>query len=338
MLNYQHNISLTPYNTFGLDTKAATFIIIDSETQLVEVLNELKNKNVFILGGGSNILLRDHVKIPVLKNEIGGKEIIYGEDNTAILRAGAGENWHELVLWSLEQGLGGLENLSLIPGTVGAAPIQNIGAYGVELKDVFYELEAIELATAKKRTFKAAECSFGYRDSVFKNALKGLYFITHVRFRLTTSKHLINTSYGAIQAVLAEKQINDPTPKDVSEAVIGIRTSKLPDPAQIGNSGSFFKNPIISTEHFKQIEENYPSAPHYPLSEGQIKVPAGWLIECCGWKGKRVGDAGTYHKQALVIVNHGNATGQEIWALAQQIIQDVEKEFSIRLQAEVNVI
>ncbi|MCG8332556.1 MAG: UDP-N-acetylmuramate dehydrogenase [Chitinophagales bacterium] len=338
MLNYQHNISLAPYNTFGLDTKANALIVIDSEAHLVDILSELEDKNVFILGGGSNILLREHVKVPVLKNEIRGKEIIQREANTAILRAGAGENWHELVCWSLEQGLGGLENLSLIPGTVGAAPIQNIGAYGVELKDVFYELEAIELASAKKCTFKAEECSFGYRDSVFKNALKGLYFITHVSFRLTTSKHFINTSYGAIQTVLAEKKINNPGPKDISEAVIEIRTSKLPDPAQIGNSGSFFKNPIISAEHFKQIENNYPSAPHYPLADGQVKVPAGWLIERCGWKGKRIGDAGTYHKQALVIVNHGNATGQEIWDLAQQIIEDVEKEFSIRLQAEVNVI
>ena len=251
-------------------------------------------------------------------------------------KAGAGENWHEFVLWTLAQGLSGVENLSLIPGTVGAAPIQNIGAYGVELSEVFLKLEAINLNNGVLHTFRAKDCKFGYRDSIFKKALKGKFCITQVYFRLSTHAQL-RLEYGAIQRTLAEQQITQPTPRDLSKAVVAIRSAKLPDPATLGNAGSFFKNPTIDTAHFARLQNQYPNMPNYPQGDQRIKVPAGWLIEQCGWKGKRVGETGSYEKQALVLVNYGAATGAEILALSEAIQQSVAEKFEIQLEREVNL-
>lgn len=335
----QQNVSLQPFNTFGVEARAASFAQIDSEAALLRVLEEKPGCPTFVLGGGSNLLLTRDLQQLVLRNAITGKSIVRTSDDHALVRAGGGENWHEFVAWSLKQGLGGLENLSLIPGTVGAAPIQNIGAYGVELAQVFNHLEAVELASGSMRRFGAADCRFGYRDSVFKNELKGQYFITQVYLRLTKPPHhRIETSYGALKDSLRAQGITDPQPEEVSQAVIQIRQSKLPDPSAIGNSGSFFKNPELPDEAFEDLKRRYPEAPGYAMGNGKTKVPAGWLIEKAGWKGKRVGQAGTYHKQALVLVNHGGASGSELWALAQRIAGAVEAQFGIRLQPEVNVI
>ncbi len=335
----QKNVSLEPFNTFGVAARAACFAQVDSVAALRKVLEDEPGCPTFILGGGSNLLLTQDVDQLVLRNTISGKSIVSTASGHAIVQAGGGENWHELVIWSLKQGLGGLENLSLIPGTAGAAPIQNIGAYGVELAQVFDHLEAVELATGAVRRFDAADCHFGYRDSVFKNELKGQYFITQVYLKLTTSSHhRITTSYGALKDYLQQAGISDPQPADVSQAVIQIRQSKLPDPREIGNSGSFFKNPEIEQEAFEDLRRRYPGVPGYAMDNGRRKVPAGWLIEKAGWKGKRIGQAGTYHKQALVLVNHGGASGAELWALAQRIADAVESQFGIRLQPEVNVI
>jgi UDP-N-acetylmuramate dehydrogenase len=258
------------------------------------------------------------------------------KDNVVFVTVEAGENWHEFVLWCISQNYGGLENLSLIPGNVGTSPIQNIGAYGVEIKDVFHQLEAIEIDTGKTKIFKLNDCNFGYRNSVFKNELKGNYIITNVTFKLTKNSHRLNISYGAIKDFL--KNIEHPTLKDISDAVIAIRESKLPDPKKIGNSGSFFKNPIISIEHFKILQQKFPEIPHYIISEDEVKIPAGWLIEKSGFKGKRYGDAGVHKNQALVLVNYGNATGKEIYNLAEKIQQKIEADFNISLEIEVNVI
>ncbi|NRA48144.1 MAG: UDP-N-acetylmuramate dehydrogenase [Phaeodactylibacter sp.] len=334
----QTNFSLQSYNTFGIDAKAARFSGIETTEQLRAILSNQQHQAFFILGGGSNLLLTRDIDQWVLHNQISGIAIVDEDEDKVVIRIGGGKNWHETVLWSLEQGYGGLENLSLIPGTVGAAPIQNIGAYGVELSDVFERLEAIDLSTGEHLEFNAEEAAFGYRDSLFKKELKGKIFITYVHLRLTKRAHRSNTSYGAIKTTLEEQGINNPDPKDVSRAVIQIRQSKLPDPKEIGNSGSFFKNPVISNEQFRELRESHPAAPGYPAGAGYTKVPAGWLIEQAGWKGKRVGATGTYHKQALVLVNHGGAKGPEIWALACQIIEDINNRFGISLQPEVNVL
>lgn len=334
----EYGVSLKPYNSFGLDAKSAAFANIRSVAQLRQILATWDGSTPFILGGGSNMLLRGDVDRLVLKNDICGKKYTLTPDGHAVVVAGGGENWHDFVLWTLENGLGGLENLSLIPGTVGASPIQNIGAYGVELRDIFLGLSAVDMHTGEVHRFKSADCQFGYRNSRFKQDWKGQFFITHVAFRLTTQNHRINTSYGAIQQSLTEMAVETPTPSDVSRAVIGIRSSKLPDPAVLGNSGSFFKNPVLTAEQFAALQQQYPNIPHYPQGDGRIKVPAGWLIEQAGWKGRREGDAGTYEKQALVLVNHGAATGDELWAFAQQIITAVEQQFGVRLEPEVNVI
>ncbi len=329
------NVSLQPYNTLGIKAHAAQFIEVNSETQFIELLDT--NTPDYILGGGSNVLLRGDVEGLIVRNNLKGKEIVHETDDMVQVRFGAGENWHECVLWAIENGYGGIENLSLIPGTIGAAPMQNIGAYGVELKDVFVELEAIHLQEKNKQIFDHTACAFGYRESVFKKELKGQFFITAVTLQLTKKNHKLNTSYGAIQTTLEKNGIQSPDIKSISGAVIQIRQSKLPDPADLGNAGSFFKNPVIPKSQFDLIKLAHPNIISYDLPDDFVKIPAGWLIEQCGWKGKRIGDAGTYKYQALVIVNHGEASGEEIWQLAQKIQQSVNDKFGIKLTPEVNV-
>lgn len=330
------NQQLIDLNTFGLPATADFFCEINHPRDLQSAL-KLKHRPIFILGGGSNLLLTKNIAGLVLKNNLRGIEIKRRTAKKTWVRAAGGENWHQFVLWTLENNLSGLENLSLIPGTVGASPIQNIGAYGAELKDVFLKLEAIDLATGKARFFSKKDCQFGYRDSIFKRENKGRFFITAVWFSLPIEPKL-NLNYGAINETLAAWGIQKPTARDVSEAVISIRQSKLPDPAVIGNSGSFFKNPEIDRAFFEKLVEKWPKMPHFTIDPTREKIPAGWLIEQCGWKGKRLGNAGCFEKQALVLVNHGGATGAEVWQLAQNIIASVESVFGIKLEAEVNVV
>lgn len=330
------NVSLKEYNTFGIDVKTSKLINVETIKELHEFLS-LKEP-FFLLGGGSNMLLTKDIDTTTLHINLKGIEVLSETDSHVKVKAQAGENWHDFVLWCIDQNYGGVENLSLIPGNVGTSPIQNIGAYGVELKDVFYKLKAIEISTGKRKIFDKEECNFGYRNSVFKNELKGKYIITSVIFNLTKSKHTLNTSYGAIQSELSKNAIENPTIKDVSNAVISIRQSKLPDPKDIGNSGSFFKNPVVEKQVFDAIQKEHPNAPSYPVSGTHIKVPAGWLIEQCGFKGKRFGDAGVHAKQALVLVNYGNATGKEIFSLAEHIQKTVKQTFGIDLEMEVNII
>jgi UDP-N-acetylmuramate dehydrogenase len=329
-------INLKSYNTFGIQAFAKAIVAIESEAQLIDFLNTNQEK-IFILGGGSNLLLTQNIEAVVLYNQIKGKAILVESEEEVIVKVGGGEIWHEFVLWAIEQGYGGVENLSLIPGTVGASPIQNIGAYGVELKDVFHSLEAVCLTTSTIQTFDKTACQFAYRDSIFKRDSKNKYFITAVTFQLSKQPKL-NINYGDIRQILQAKGIETPTIKDVSNAVIEIRQSKLPNPAEIGNSGSFFKNPEILQADFERFIAQNPSAPYYSLGNGYVKIPAGWLIEQAGWKGKRIGDAGCHAKQALVLVNYGNASGSEILGLSKAIQQDVFEKYGIALQAEVNVI
>ncbi len=330
--------SLKPYNTFKINAKAHQWANFNSLEQLVAILNKKDPEMpVLVLGGGSNILFtRDFMGI-VLKNEIAGKELIREDTEHYFLKVGAGENWHGLVMYCLGHSYFGIENLSLIPGSVGASPIQNIGAYGVEIKDVFEELEAYDLENKTTRIFRREDCEFGYRDSVFKRHYRNRFIILTVTYRLN-KKASPHTGYGAIEEELAVMGVTSPSPEAVSDAIIRIRSSKLPDPAILGNAGSFFKNPVISRDVYKQISETHPQIPGYPSGEATVKVPAGWLIEQCGWKGYRKGDAGCYEKQALVLVNYGNATGEEIYQLSDQIIQSVIKTFGITLEREVNII
>ncbi len=332
-----HNISLKKYNTFGIDVAAETFYNITTTEKLKELLKEYKNKKLFILGGGSNMLLTQDIKPPVLHIDLKGIEEVSQTDDTIIIKAAAGENWHNFILHCIDLNYGGLENMSLIPGNVGTAPIQNIGAYGVELKDCFYSCEAININTQETRIFTKEQCEFGYRNSIFKNELKGQYIITSVNFELTKKNHQLRTSYGAIQEALDAKKIELPTIKNISEAVIAIRQSKLPDPEKLGNSGSFFKNPVVDIDTFKIFQNKFPEAPFYKVSETQFKIPAGWLIEQAGFKGKRFNDAGVHKNQALVLVNYGNATGKEIWALAMKVKDAVYKKFGVVISPEVNI-
>lgn len=300
---------------------------------------QLENRpKLFVLSGGSNLLLTAPIEALVLYMNIQGKTILQDDGQTAIVQAMAGENWHELVMWSLSMGLGGLENLALIPGKCGTTPIQNIGAYGVELKDVFHACEALEMSTGQLRRFTSEDCNFGYRDSFFKREGKGAYIITSIALRLTRTNHKLSTSYGAIQSELSQMGITEPTPPDVAQAVIAIRQSKLPDPAVLGNSGSFFKNPVIGTEQYTALKKRFPELPGYPQNEGMTKVPAGWLIEKCGFKGYRKGDAGVHEKQALVLVNYGSASGKELLDLAHSIQDKVLRTYGIDLIPEVNII
>lgn len=335
-MNVQKNISLKNYNTFGINVNAKRFVLVDAVYQLQQILKE--EQDVFLISGGSNMLLTKDIEKLVLLIDIKGISIDKEDDNFVHLTVNAGESWHEFVLFCVANNYGGLENLSLIPGNVGTCPIQNIGAYGVEVKDTITKVEAIEIETQKLVSFSNEDCNFGYRNSIFKNTVKGKYVITSVGFKLTKRNHNVNTSYGAIETELASKQITEPTLKDISDAVIAIRKSKLPDPKEIGNSGSFFKNPVISKPHFIELQEEYPNIPSYTISDNEIKVPAGWLIETAGFKGKRFGNYGVHEKQALVLVNYGNASGKEIYALAQKIQKQILDQFKIDLEIEVNAI
>lgn len=337
-MQLQKHYTLKDYNTFGITAYAKEFVAVHNTEELAKILNENNHKPLFILGGGSNMLLTQDVEALVIHIAIKGKKIIKEEGNYVYVQAMAGENWHEFVLYCIENNLGGLENLSLIPGNVGTTPIQNIGAYGTEIKDTFISCEAMDITTQQIVTFTKEECEFAYRESIFKGKLKDKYIITSVTFRLTNTDHKINTAYGDITDKLIDKGIIVPTIKDVSNAVIAIRQSKLPDPKELGNSGSFFKNPIVPKLTFDKVQANHPLMPHYIVSETEVKVPAGWLIEQSGFKGKRFGDAGVHEKQALVLVNYGNATGQEILALSKNIQQTVFDNFGIHIAAEVNII
>ena len=332
----QSNIDLKPFNTFGISAFAKRFATFSNTTELAELLKERNDDELLILGGGSNILLTDDFDGLVLKNEIMGFSIVEETDAHVLVESGAGEVWHTFVLRCIEQGFGGIENLSLIPGSVGASPMQNIGAYGVEIKDVFDSLKAYHIESGEIHEFGHEDCQFGYRESVFKRALKGKYIIASVRFRLT-KKHVINSSYGAIESELERMQISEPTIRDISNAVIAIRSSKLPDPKQIGNAGSFFKNPVVSSDVVKSIAERYDQFPQYPAENG-IKLAAGWLIEQSGWKGKTFGSYGVHKNQALVLVNYGGSEGKEIYDLSEKIISDVENKFGVRLEREVNIV
>ena len=334
-MQIQQNISLKKYNTFGINVIAKRFISVTSIEELQQVLE--KEKDIFLISGGSNMLLTDDIEKLVVHINAKGKAIERENDDFVHLKVQAGENWHEFVLWAIENGYGGIENLSLIPGNVGTCPIQNIGAYGVEVKDVITKVEAISIETNEIVTFTNEECKFGYRDSIFKNSHKNKYVITSVSFKLTKQNHKLNTFYGAIENELASKNIENPTIKAISDAVITIRQSKLPDPKETGNSGSFFKNPVVDIEVFENIQEKYPDMPYYKVSEEEIKIPAGWLIEKSGFKGKRFGEFGVHDKQALVLVNFGNASGKDIYNLAKNIKTVVKENFNILLDIEVNV-
>ncbi|MCD8540109.1 MAG: UDP-N-acetylmuramate dehydrogenase [Leadbetterella sp.] len=339
MINIKENVSLKPYNTFGLEASARYFVEVSDTEALKDVLQHplLVNQRKLFLGGGSNILLLNDFDGVVIKIGLKGKEIVSETADFAIIKAGAGEIWHEFVLFCIDHNLGGVENMSLIPGTVGAAPMQNIGAYGAEVKDTFHQLEALNLESLEVETFDAEKCAFGYRESFFKHEGKGKYVILNVSFKL--SKHPeLNVSYGAIRQTLQETGISHPTLRDVSNAVIHIRRSKLPDPAEIGNSGSFFKNPEIPEEEYLKIREKYPDIPGYEVSDTQVKVPAGWLIEQAGWKGRRVGPVGVHDRQALVLVHFGGGEGQAIADLAARIQASVSEKFGITITPEVNFI
>ena len=332
------NFSLKKYNTFGIEAKAKQFVAVHSVHDLKTILEENKSQQKFILGGGSNMLLTKDIDALVIHIDLKGKKIIEENDEFVWVESQAGESWHEFVLWTIDQNFGGLENMSLIPGNVGTTPVQNIGAYGTEIKDTFVSCEAMTLENQEIKTFTKEECCFGYRESIFKNEVKNQYIITAVVFKLTKKNHNINTSYGDISAELAKNNISNPTLKDVSNAVITIRQSKLPDPKVLGNSGSFFKNPIVLKSDFEKIHLQFPEMKYFDISETEVKVPAGWLIEQTGFKGKRFGDAGIHKNQALVLVNYGNATGQEILNISKDIQETVFKTFGIRIEAEVNVI
>lgn len=333
----QTNVDLKPYNTFGISAKAKRFATFKNAEELTSVLSEQNDDALLVLGGGSNILLRGDFDGLVIKNEVSGFRIIEDDTSSVLIESGAGEIWHEFVMYCIDQGFGGIENLSLIPGSVGASPMQNIGAYGVEIKDTFDSLRAYHIETGEVHTFNHSQCEFGYRESVFKRALKGQYIILSVRFRLT-KHHQLNTSYGAIEAELSEMGITSPTIRDVSNAVINIRSSKLPDPKKIGNAGSFFKNPIVEQAVVDAIAEQFDKFPSYPAPNGKTKLAAGWIIEQAGWKGKDFGTFGVHKNQALVLVNYGGSVGSQIYDLSEQIIQDVQEKFGITLEREVNMV
>ncbi|UII25462.1 UDP-N-acetylmuramate dehydrogenase [Fulvivirga maritima] len=339
-MQFHKDISLKPYNTFGLEAKTRLYTEVNSIKELQETLKteEAKSNPLLILGGGSNILLTQDFDGLTIKNTITGKTIVEETDDFVLIKVGAGEVWHHFVTYAIEQNWGGTENLSLIPGTVGAAPMQNIGAYGIEIKEIFESLEAVNIETGEIETFNKEQCQFGYRESVFKRNLKGKYIIAHVTFKLSKKDHQLHIEYGAIKSMLEELKIKSPTIQDVSQAVISIRQSKLPDPKEIGNSGSFFKNPTITNIDFESLKVDYPNIPGYELPDNEVKVPAGWLIEQAGWKGYTNGNIGVHKKQALVLVNYGGGNGNDIWALAQEIQASVVKKFGIELHPEVNII
>lgn len=331
-------VSLTAYNTFGVSANTSLFAEVKSSLELQEVLKDPRFQNAFILGGGSNILILNNLNQPVIKISIPGIRVIEETNQTAIVSAGAGVVWHDLVMWCVANNLGGIENLSLIPGLVGAAPIQNIGAYGVELSDVFHNAIGINRKSGDSKIFEAEECAFGYRDSAFKNDLKDEFVITTLRLSLTKKNHQLHLDYGGIQETLSDMKIHTPTIDDVAKAVIRIRRSKLPDPEQLGNAGSFFKNPIVTTSKANALQAQYTDMPMYEIDKNVVKIPAGWLIEQTGLKGEIFGNVGMHKKQALVLVNYGNATGTELWEHAQHVTRHVFEKFDITLEPEVNLI
>jgi len=330
-------IDLKNYNTFGISSICNEFAAFNSHDEIVTILKQKESKEILILGGGSNILLTSDFNGIVLKNEFSGIELISETESHVVVKCGAGENWHSFVLAMVDKNYAGIENLSLIPGSVGASPMQNIGAYGVEIKDVFHRLEAFHIPTGEKHLFDAQDCKFGYRESIFKNTLKNQYIITSVSLKLSKIGK-VNSSYGAIESELEKMKVTQPTIRDISNAVISIRSSKLPDPSKIGNAGSFFKNPLIEKSLLDNILETYPDVPNYPAGIEYAKIAAGWLIEKCGWKGKKMGNCGVHALQALVLVNHGGSTGREILNLSEKIIEDVKNNFGIVLEREVNII
>lgn len=333
------NKSLRSYNTFGVDCISSFFTTINNLKDLDELYQHklYKSQKKLILGGGSNILFTSNFDGLVIKNEIKGIEIIKETNDIVEIQIGAGVNWHEFVIHAVNNKWGGIENMSLIPGNCGTAPMQNIGAYGVEIKDTFVSLNAYEIETGKIVSFDRKRCEFGYRDSVFKNDLKDQYIILDIRLRLQ-KKPTLNTKYGDINNTLIKNKVSNPTIKDISDAVIEIRTSKLPDPKKIGNAGSFFKNPIISQGQFKEIKMKFPEIVSYPVNEQKVKLAAGWLIEKAGWKGKNFGNYGVHKKQSLVLVNYNSANGREIFNLSQEILEDVFNKFQVKLEREVNIL
>jgi len=334
MIAIVENASLKTYNTFGLDVKARWLGRFGSADELAEAVEWAGGRPMMVLGGGSNVLFRGNFDGVVLLNEIKGIELVNEDEDYVYVRAGAGENWDGLVQYCIGRDWAGLENLSLIPGNAGAAPMQNIGAYGVEIRDVFWELEAWNLAKRRVRTFTPVDCEFGYRESVFKGRLKGQFVILNIVLRLR-KEPIFHTSYGALRQELGDRRLSI---RAISEAVIRIRRSKLPDPAEIGNAGSFFKNPTVKVRVFEELKGKFPEIVGYPSEGGNVKLAAGWLIEQCGWKGFRSGDAGVHARQALVLVNYGNATGEEIYALSKAVLQSVQDRFGVTLEREVNII
>lgn len=332
----QNRIDLLPYNTFGIRSVAKLFSIITSVDDISTIHQEILKENLLILGGGSNLLFTKDFDGLVLKNEIKGIKILSETSTEVLLESGAGENWHEFVLFCIENNYGGLENLSLIPGCVGASPMQNIGAYGVEVKNTFESLQAYHIPSGEIHTFNNADCKFGYRESIFKNEYKGQYIILRVVFRLFKNPK-VNTTYGAIEKELEKSHISSPTIKDVSNAVINIRTSKLPNPKEIGNAGSFFKNPVVDKKIAKTLQESYPDIPTYSAANNMEKIAAGWLIEKAGWKGYRFENFGVHKNQALVLVNYGGSNGNDIYNLSEEILRDVQAKFGIALEREVNI-
>lgn len=337
-----HDASLLPYNTFGVDARAKFLVEIKHEDYYTAGIVAAKEHGlpILIVGSGSNMLfVSNYIRQALIVVRTQGMDIITREPEFTLVQAAAGHNWREFALWTVESGLGGLENLAHIPGTVGAAPVQNVGAYGVEAKDTIWEVEAIDMNTLETRIFRNEECAFGYRNSVFKNRFKGKYLVKNVVFKLDNpGYHRINDSYGNIREQLDRMGITRPLITDVAAAVTAIRRDKLPDPAEIGSAGSFFKNPVVDSSLYEQLAARHAKVPHYPLENGQVKIPAGWLIEQAGWKGFREGDAGVYPKQALILVNYGKATGRQIHDLCRKIQDDVLDKFGIGISPEVNII
>ena len=338
-MNVFENYSLKPLNTFGLDIKSRWFAEINSAESLQALLKDKRFLSIpkMILGGGSNILFTDDFNGLIIRNRIEFVKTISEDENYIFISAGAGMNWHSFVLFTIEHNYPGLENLSLIPGCVGAAPIQNIGAYGVEIKNTFHQLNAVNMTDGSLRTFTSEDCRFGYRDSVFKQEERNRYAIVDVTFRFQKNAPL-NTTYGTIEEQLKIMNISHPTIRDISNAVIAIRKSKLPDPEIIGNAGSFFKNPEVHIDFYNKLKENYPEIVGYPSTSGNYKLAAGWLIEKCGWKGKRIANTGMHERQALVLINYGSATGKELIAHAEKVQKSVLEKFGVELEMEVNII
>lgn len=340
MIRLSEEQSLRAYNTFHIEAKAKIFCTISSEAEAIALFRSesYKSKSSLILGGGSNILFTKDFDGLVIQNKLTGVSIEAQDDDTITLNVASGELWHAFVLHCVDNNWGGVENLSLIPGTVGAAPMQNIGAYGSEIKDVVVFVDTIDRTTGDKRRFTADECQFGYRESIFKHQVKEKYFISSVTLRLTKKNHQLNTSYGAIKDTLLSMNVSSPTIRSISDAVIAIRKSKLPDPAVIGNAGSFFKNPVVTVDQYNTLKKSYPTIPGYFSDNQYVKIPAGWLIEQDGWKGKKFGDAGVHVHQALVLVNYNDAKGSDIYELAMKIQSSVQSKFNITLTPEVNII